>query len=156
MNWREWGFFPLDPGQCQWMRLIIRNNNILWFRGGVLNGFWDIKPYMNWMWWGITPVEPRAVSLDVSYHKKQEYIWLRGGDLKVFWDIRPFVKRRGGACPPGGPFVTLKQNFISISIKSPNFRTIHPVVTAKFGRILACSRGISWFQGGITLDYLIV
>ena len=63
------GAYPTPPhptgthGRCQWMYLIIRNNDIYGLRvgiwavseilslkwtegGGVLNGSWDIKPYM--------------------------------------------------------------------------------------------------------------
>ena len=29
-----------------------------WFRGVVLNGFQDIKPYMNWRGWGIPRGDP--------------------------------------------------------------------------------------------------
>ena len=38
----------------------------IWFRGGDLNGFGDIKPFMKWRGWGMprhTPLE----SLNVSY-----------------------------------------------------------------------------------------
>ena len=59
-------------------------NNNIWFRGGDLNGFWDIWPFITWRGLGI-PLEDPSLSLNVSYHKEQEYIWFRGGDLSSFY-----------------------------------------------------------------------
>ena len=50
---------PGDPfgihGPCHLMRLIIRNKNIIWFMGGDLNCFRDIKHFVKRRGWGMPP-----------------------------------------------------------------------------------------------------
>ena len=76
------------------------NKQHFWFRGGVLNGFWDIKLYMNWRGWVIPPGQPRLVSLNVSYHKEQQYIWFRVG-FRMISEIVSLIWT--GAHPRGTP-----------------------------------------------------
>ena len=44
-------------------------------RGGVLNGFYDIKPYMNW--------RALASATECVYHEGQQHIWFRDAVLHV-------------------------------------------------------------------------
>ena len=50
------------PIHCPWICLIIRNMNIyIWFKGGDLNGFQDIRPLMKWKGWACPRGPPVSV-----------------------------------------------------------------------------------------------
>ena len=70
-----------------------KKHEFIWFRGGYLNGFRDIKPFTNWTGWGMprnATGDFQSVLLNASYHNEHEYIWFRGGDLNSFCDIFDF------------------------------------------------------------------
>ena len=94
-----WG----TPEQCQWMCLIIRNNNIYGF--GVW--FWTISEILIlrliWTWCGASSSETPSRCNWMCHHKEQKYLCFRGGDLSGFWDIRPFLKWRGRGIARGNP-----------------------------------------------------
>ena len=49
-----------------------KEQEYIWFRGGDLNSFLDIRPCIKHRGWGIPPRDPGSVSLDKLYHKEQE------------------------------------------------------------------------------------
>ena len=65
-----------SPGQTQLLSSPSTNvggqEEYIWFRGGNLNGFCDIRPFMMHRGWDMSPGDPRSVSLDKSFHKEQE------------------------------------------------------------------------------------
>ena len=101
----------------------------IWFKDGVLYGYWDVKPYMNLEEWGKhsggTPDQCHWMCLII----RNKNIYGLGLGIWTVSRILGFSWSEEGGHAPGGPFETLLHNFISISIISPNFRTIHPVVT---------------------------
>ena len=74
------GHTPWGPKSVSLNASYHKEQQYIWFRGGVPNGFPDIKIYMDWSEWGIPLGYPISVSLNASDHKEQ-YILFSGGVL---------------------------------------------------------------------------
>ena len=98
---------PWDPWSMSLNAPHHKEQEYVWFMGGDLNGFQDIKNFVKWRGVGHAPRGhpgvPRSMSLNAPYLKEQEYIWFMGGDLNSFQDIMHFMKWRGWSMPPGDP-----------------------------------------------------
>ena len=105
-----------------------KEQQYIWFSDGVLHGFCDIKLYELRVWANCRGTPSRCHWMRLITRNKTIY-GLRMGSLTVS-EILGFYEVKGMGHTPVGPFETLLQNFISISVISTNnFRTIHPVVT---------------------------
>ena len=145
------GNIPGDPLSVSLNASYHNEQQYMWFRDGILNGFWDIKPYMNWRGWGIPPGNPsRCHTLYLIIRNKNIYglgvgIWtvseilgLLGG--KEVWDQNiPSSGYWELVCTKFGhisayPRGTLQVCYFEFWNPIANFisqyiRTIHPVIT---------------------------